>query len=71
MHYLYMVYAFTFAVFSLNLPPYEHKKTSLVVPFLTARYTILCTRRLQPPRDDCAVRVQWFTNVKYGQLKGR
>ena len=25
--------------------------------------TILCTRRLQPPRDDCAIRVQWFSSV--------
>ena len=25
--------------------------------------TILCTRRLQPLRDDCAVRVQWFSSV--------
>ena len=23
-----------------------------ILPFLTARYTILCTRRLQPPCDD-------------------
>ena len=27
-------------------------------------YTILCTRRLQPPRDDCDVRVQLFSSVK-------
>ena len=27
------------------------------------RYTILCTRRLQPPRDDCAIRVQRFSSV--------
>ena len=30
---------------------------------LTARYIILCTRRLQPPHDDCAVRVQRFSSV--------
>ena len=34
-----------------------------ILPFLTARYTILCTRRLQSPRDDCTVWVQWFSNV--------
>ena len=34
-----------------------------ILPFLTARYTILCTRRLQPPRDDGAVQVQWFSDV--------
>ena len=33
------------------------------LPLLTARYSILCTRRLQPPSDDCAVRVQWFSSV--------
>ena len=27
--------------------------------------TILCTRRMQPPCSDCAVRVQWFSNVQY------
>ena len=32
-------------------------------PFLTARNTILCTRRLQPPRDDCALREQWVSIV--------
>ena len=31
--------------------------------FLTARYTILSTCRLQPTRDDCAVRVQLFSGV--------
>ena len=34
-----------------------------ILPFLTAMYTILCTRRLQPPRDDCAGRVQWFYSM--------
>ena len=34
-----------------------------ILPLLTPRYSILCTRRLQPPRDDCAVRVQWFSSV--------
>ena len=33
------------------------------MPFLTARYIILCTRRLQPPRDDCAVQVHWLSSV--------
>ena len=33
-----------------------------VCPFLTTRYIILCTRRLQAPRDDCADRVQWFSS---------
>ena len=28
----------------------------------------LCTRRLQPPRDDCAVRIQWFSSVKVGSV---
>ena len=37
-----------------------------ILPLLTARYSILCTRRLQPPRDDCAVRVQWFSSVNMG-----
>ena len=23
----------------------------------------MCTRRLQQPRDDCAVQVQWFSSV--------
>ena len=27
------------------------------------RYTILCTLRLQPPRDDCTFRVQRFSSV--------
>ena len=31
-------------------------------PFLTARYPIFCTCWLQPPGDDCAVRVQWFSS---------
>ena len=26
---------------------------------------ILCPRRLEPPCDDCTVRVQWFSSVKY------
>ena len=38
-------------------------KMQNVNPLLTARYTILCTRRLQPPSDDCAVRVQWVCSV--------
>ena len=40
------------------------------VPFLTVtcRYTILCTCRLQPPRDDCAVRVQWFSSVRSNEV---
>ena len=35
----------------------------LELPLLTASHTILCTRRLQPPRDDCAVREQCFPSV--------
>ena len=34
-----------------------------LLPLLTARYTILFTRRLQPPRDNFAVRVQWLSSV--------
>ena len=34
-----------------------------MLPFLTVWYIILCTRRLQPTRDDCNVRVQWFSSV--------
>ena len=30
---------------------------------LTKFYTILSTCRLQPPHDDCAVRVQWFSSL--------
>ena len=26
-------------------------------------YTILCTHRLQPPRNDCTGRVQWFSSM--------
>ena len=33
--------------------------------FLTTRHNILCTRRLQPPRDDYAGRVQWFSSVVF------
>ena len=34
-----------------------------ILPFLTARYIIVCTRQLHPLRDDCTVRVQWFSSV--------
>ena len=34
----------------------EVKILTQILHFLTARYTILCTHRLQPPCDDCAVR---------------
>ena len=34
-----------------------------ILPFLSARYTILCTWRLQPTCDDCSVRVQWLSSV--------
>ena len=37
---------------------------------LTARYSILCTRRLQPPHDDCTFRVQW-SNVKFKTTENR
>ena len=39
------------------------KLLTKMLHFLRARYTILCIRRLQSPRDDCAVQVQWFTSV--------
>ena len=38
---------------------FRSKILTKILPFLTARYTILCTRRLQPPRDECSVRVQY------------
>ena len=31
------------------------------------KYYPSCTRRLQPPRDDCAVRVLWFSGVRKGR----
>ena len=34
---------------------FRSKKLTKILPFLTARYTILCTHRLQPQCDDCAV----------------
>ena len=42
---------------------FRSNKLTKILPLLTAIYTILRTRRLQPPRDDCAVRVQWFSSV--------
>ena len=42
---------------------FRSKTLNKILPFLTARCIILCARRLQPPRDDCAVRVQWFSSV--------
>ena len=44
---------------------FRSKKLTKILPLLTARYSILCTRRLQPPRDDSAVRVQWFSSVMH------
>ena len=41
------------------------KKLTNIIPFLTARNTILCTRRLQSPLDDCTVRVQRFSTREY------
>ena len=41
---------------------------TIILPFLTAWYTILYTRRLQPTRDDCTVRVQWFSSVTYAAI---
>ena len=38
---------------------FGNKKLTKILPLLKAKYSILCTRRLQPPLDDCAVRVQW------------
>ena len=45
------------------LSPYIYIDRNITL--LTVRFTILCTFRLQPPRDDCAVRVQWFSSVNY------
>ena len=42
---------------------FRSKKLTKILPLITARYTILCTHRLQPPRDDSAARVQWFSSV--------
>ena len=42
---------------------FRSKILTKILPFLTARYTILCTPRLQPPLDDCAVQVQWFSSL--------
>ena len=42
---------------------FRSKKITKIIPLLTDRYSILCTRRLQPPRDDCVVRVQCFSGV--------
>ena len=44
---------------------FRSKILTKILTFSTARYTILCTCRLQPPSDDCAVRVQWFSSVDY------
>ena len=49
---------------------FRSKILTKILPFLTARYTMLCPRWLQPPRDDCAVRGQWFSSV-YIQQKIR
>ena len=40
-----------------------------ILSLLKARCSILCIRRLHPPRDDCAVRVQWFSSVDNVRLK--
>ena len=55
----------------LNLGPLAPEASALTteLPRLTARYTILCTRRLQPPRDDCAVPVQWFSSMFTAEKK--
>ena len=42
---------------------FSELKMTKILPFLTARYTTLCTGWLQPSRDDWAVRVQWFFSV--------
>ena len=42
---------------------FRSKKLTKILPLITARYTILCTHRLQLPHDDCAARVQWFSSV--------
>ena len=41
----------------------EVKKMTKKLPLLSTMYTILCICQLQPPRDDCAVRVQWFSSL--------
>ena len=41
----------------------EVQKLTKLLPLLTAWYFILCTRRLQPPHDNSAVRVQWFSSA--------
>ena len=45
---------------------FRTKTFTKILPFLTA---ILRTRRLQPPRDDCAVPVQWFSSVGHRPVK--
>ena len=40
-----------------------------ILPLLTARYIILGTHRLQPPRDDPSDRGQWFSSMKAGNDK--
>ena len=32
-----------------------------ILPFSTAKYTNLFTRRLEPPQGYCAARVQWLS----------
>ena len=47
---------------------FRSKILTKILPFLTARYTILCTCRLQPTRDDFAAQVQWFSSVLSGAI---
>ena len=62
---------------ALVLPPFvpiRHSMVSSAVPLLNTQWRpcSLCNRRLQPPRDVCAVRVRWFSSViLWLLLKGR
>ena len=47
--------------FTMNI--FRSKKLTKILPYLTARYTIFCTRWLRPPHDDCTVWVQWFSSI--------
>ena len=57
------------AGFIIQMNIFRSKKVTKILPFLTARYTFLCTRRLQPPCNDFAVGVQWISCVRNGTWK--
>ena len=48
---------------------FRRKILAKILPFLTARYTILCTCRLQPPHNDCTVPVWRLFSVKMSPKK--